>query len=314
MVKKAGLVLIGFLSLAAVIGFVVARPSGDEGLGGAGARSRAATQPGIVVSESSGDAVLGASEAAPGAVADTQSVVSELPGLPPLGQAVVKTADLSIEVSKGGFASAFDDASLVAATYGGYVESSSMTGAKSKTGSIVIRVPSSRFDEAMADLRGLGTVKRQSITGQVVTQDFVDLEARLRTWESQEAVLLKLMDEATSVESTLRIQRELQDVQFRIEQIEGQLRVLEDRTALATIRLSMVETGAPVVSEQPPSDTRPSLAEAWEKAMDGFLGVAYATVVGLGYLVPISALGLAAWFGYRRIQRRLQPQTRVPAA
>ena len=115
-------------------------------------------------------------------------------------------------------------------------------------------------------------------------------------------------------DSTLRIQRELQDVQFRIEQIKGELRVLEDRTSLSTIRLSMVETGAPIAIQNDANDTRPSLAEAWGKALDGLLGVAYATIVGLGYLVPLTALGLIAWFGYRRVSRRVQSHAPSPAA
>jgi hypothetical protein len=147
-----------------------------------------------------------------------------------------------------------------------------------------------------------------------VTQDFVDLEARLRTWEMQESVLLGLMDQATSIDATLRIQRELQDVQFRIEQIKGELRVLEDRTSLSTIHLSMVETGVPLVTADAKDSTRPSLAEAWGKALDGLLGVAYATIVGLGYLVPLTALGLIVWFGYRRVSRRVVPKVASPTA
>jgi hypothetical protein len=311
MVKKAALTLVAFLFVAALVGSMVSTRGASEKSTGSGGAPRAPSAETVGDGGASGgvaDAAIAETLGSPG------TAVSELPGLPSIGEAVVKEAEISVEVRRGTFLQAFDDASLVAAGYGGHVESSSMAGARARSGSLIVRVPSDRFDEAMSDFRALGTVTGESISGRVVTQEFVDLEARLRTWESQEAVLLDLMEQATSIEATLRIQRELQDVQFRIEQIEGQLRVLEDRTALATIRLSMVETGAPVVSEQPPSDTRPSLAEAWEKAMDGFLGVAYATVVGLGYLVPISALGLAAWFGYRRIQRRLQPQTRVPAA
>jgi len=210
-----------------------------------------------------GDAVVAEALEAPG------TAVSELPGLPPIGQAVVKDAEISVEVRRGAFTQAFDDASLVARRYGGYVESSQAAGAQARSGSLVARVPSDRFDEAMSDFRALGTVTSESVSGQVVSQEFVDLEARLRTWESQEAVLLDLMGEATSVEATLRIQRELQDVQFRIEQIKGQLRVLEDRTALATIHLSMVEVGAPVAPQERPSDTRPSLAEPGRRPWTG---------------------------------------------
>jgi hypothetical protein len=311
MMKKAALTLVAFLSVAAVLGFLVSAPSDGSDDGGALAGATGAAE--AAIGEGGADAsrdLAGTAET----LAAPDTAVSELPGLPTIGQAVVKDAEITVEVRRGTFAQAFDEASRVAKTYGGYVESSSMAGAEARSGSLVVRVPSGAFDEAMSDFRALGAVTAESVSGQVVTQEFIDLEARLRTWEAQEAVLLGLMRDATSVEATLRIQRELQDVQFRIEQIKGELRVLEDRTALATIRLSMVESGAPVATQNRPSDTRPSLAEAWEKAVDGFLGVAYATVVGLGYLVPIAALGLVAWFGYRRIARRLEPGTPNPVA
>ena len=128
--------------------------------------------------------------------------------------------------------------------------SSSTAGTRSHSGDLTIRVPAASFDDALRDLRALGTVERQSIQGQVVTSEFIDLGARLRTWEAQEAVLLGLMKQAGSIEATLRVQNELQDVQSRIEQIKGELRVLEDQTQLATIHVSMHEAGAPVVTQQ----------------------------------------------------------------
>ena len=301
MVKKAALALLAFLAAAALVGFVVVRSGGvreDEAAGEAGPAA-------VPAAEATTEEAVSA-DAAPvqPVVGDIGSAVAELPGLPTIGQPVVKTAEIRVEVSKDGFAAAFDRASLVAARYGGYVESSSMAGARARSGDLVIRVPSERFDDAMRDVRGLGKVKHEAVSGQVVTEQFVDLEARLRTWEAQEAVLLDLMGRAHSVASTLRIQRELQDVQFRIEQIKGQLRVLEDQTTLATIHVSLREPGAPVV----PLDegARPSLAEAWRKAVDGVLGVAYVTVVGLGYLVPLSLIGLAVWVAARRLIRRAE--------
>jgi len=299
--KKAALALVAFLSVAAVIGFAVTRPRGTADLSAASGAARLSEATKASSLEEQALVASGVGGAVPAPATDAS--VSEIPGLPPLGQAVVKTAEISVVVPKGDFGDAFDTASLVAGRYGGYVESSSMSGTKAKSGDLVVRVPSSRFDDAIADLRELGAVEQQSISGQVVTQDFIDLEARLRTWQTQEAVLIDLMQQASSVEATLRIQRELQDVQFRIEQIEGQLRVLEDQTALATIRVSLRESGAPIALAQEVS-TRPSLVEAWNKAVDGVLGVAYVTIVGLGYLVPVTVLALMAWLAYRRVLRR----------
>jgi hypothetical protein len=306
MVKRVSLALVAFLSLAAMIGFMVVRSGGVGDRESAGGAAAVSVPPELVAVE---EAAQVATAPGPGLmVEDLSSAVAELPGLPTIGQPVVKTADISVEIGKDGFAAAFDRASIVAARYGGYVESSSMAGARARSGDLVLRIPSERFDEAMRDIRDLGTVKQEAISGQVVSDRFIDLEARLRTWESQEAVLLDLMGQAKSVESTLRIQRELQDVQFRIEQIKGQLRVLEDQTELATIHVAMRESGAPVVAVRD-TGTRPSLAEAWEKAVDGVMGVAYVTVVGLGYLVPLALLGVLVWLAVRRLTRR----TEVPA-
>ena len=95
--------------------------------------------------------------------------------------------------------------------------------------------------------------------------------------------------------------RFVSNTQFRIEEIMGQLRLLQDQTDLATIQVSIHEPG---VAPPPKPGERPSLAEAWQEALDGFLGVCYAVVVGLGYLGPIAGLVGLAWLGYRRIATR----------
>jgi hypothetical protein len=214
----------------------------------------------------------------------------------------VKTASVSVVVEKEGFDHAFSEASTIAGRLGGFVESSSQGGTRLRSGELVIRVPSQSFDAAMTELRRLGDVESQGFSAEDVSSRFVDLEARLRTWETQETVLLGLMRQATTVQATLQVQRELQEVQFRIEQIKGSLRLLEDQTDFSTINLSLREEGAAAHVDKAVADERPSLAEAWERAINGFLGVLYATVVGLGYLIPITAIAAAAWFGFRRMR------------
>jgi len=308
--RKATVLVLGFLALSAVVGFLATS-------GGIGSSSReTAGGASMTAAPFEGGAVAGlapskgAAAGVPSAMADQSAsleggggTASLMGVLPPIGLDIVKTATISIEVKKGAFETAFSAAASIAGRYGGYVESSSTAGTKTQSGDLTIRVPSASFEQVRNDLRGLGTVQSQSISGQDVTAQFVDLGARLRTWQAQEAVLLKLMRQATSVESTLRVQNELQDVQFRIEQIKGQLRVLENQTSLATIQVSLHEAGAPIHNEQV-AVKRPSLGEAWDRALAGFLGVIYAMVVGLGYLVPVTVIALVAWFGYRRLRPR----------
>lgn len=297
--RRVAFVFIGFLALAGLLGYAVTsgRWSGDESSdavtaadGGGESTSIGGASTGAVMPETM-------DESAPDAA------VAEVAALPALGSAVIRTAQISIEVGKDGFGSAFDAATLVAGKYGGYVQSSSMAGTEVRSGDLLLRVPADRFDDAMSDLRELGTVDGQSMSGEDVSAQFVDLEARLRAWQAQEAVLLDLMSQATSIEATIRVQSELQDVQVRIEQIKGELRLLEDRTEFATIQVSLHEPGGPVAPQRVDDATRPSLGEAWERAIDGVLGVFYVVVVGLGYLVPIAAIAAIAWFAYRRVGR-----------
>jgi len=308
--RKAVLSIIGFLALAGIVGYVATWGGGlqsqESASGGAGAATHA---PEKAVGRVGSDEPL-AGVPMPGSVnvEDAGPVagggLSSVGSLPPIGPDIVKTAGISIEVKRGGFETAFNAATTVAGRYGGYIEDSSMQGIKAKSGQLTIRVPASAFDRAMNDLRGLGSVEGQSISGQDVTSQFVDLDARLRTWQAQEAVLLRLMGRASSIESTLRVQNQLQDVQFRIEQIKGQLRLLENQTSLATIDVSLREVGAVVGVRQMAARERPSLGEAWDRAVDGFLGVIFAVVVGLGYLIPLAAITFAIGFGYRRYRAR----------
>lgn len=323
--RRIVLSVIGFLALATVIGFVATSGLGGSstaGGGGAptvgravGAEPAPMASPGLgavkAAAPTDAGAVLGEAAAGAGG-ASSQGQAADLTsgplgdlGLTQIGPSIVKTADISVLVKAGGFNAAFQSATLVAQRYGGFVESSSTAGVKHRSGDLLIRVPSDRFDEAMTDLRGLGQVESQTISGQDVTSQFVDLEARLRTWESQEAALLRLMRRASSVEATLRIQQNLQDVQFRIEEIKGQLQLLQNQTDLATIHATIREPGVVVRPKiQTVSESRPSLAEAWQKALNGFLGVLYATVVGLGYLVPVAVVAFAIFLGYRRFRAR----------
>ncbi|HZP90603.1 MAG TPA: DUF4349 domain-containing protein [Actinomycetota bacterium] len=297
--RRVLVLTVGFLAAAGAVGYAVTSHSGQ---GGGGRAPMASASP----VSGSGHAPTAAGQGdltLRGAPSAASVEVSALGELPPIGPDIVKTARISIQVKKGGFQGAFDAASTIAATFGGYVQDSTMAGTRTKSGTLTIRVPSASFDEVMSDLRGIGTVQRQSISGRDVTSEFVDLQARLRTWTAQEAVLLKLMRQAASVEATLRVQNQLQDVQFRIEQIKGQLRVVQNQTSLATIQVDIREVGAPVRVE-PAGVKRPSIAEAWNRALAGFLAVIYAMVVGLGYVVPVTLAGVGVWLGYRRIRPR----------
>lgn len=224
--------------------------------------------------------------------------------LPALSQRIIKTASVSVQVRRGTFQERFQEATMVATRHGGFVSSSSTAAARQRSGELIIRVPASEFEATMGELKALGTVKGERVSGQDVTAQFVDLEARLRNWEAQEAVLLRLMQQSKTIEDSLKVQRTLQDVQLAIEEIRGQLRVLSDQTDLSTITLSMVEAG-PVAAK---ANGGLTFGRAWRQAIHAIATVLGALVVGLGYVLPIGLIAFALllmWLGYRRLRPRV---------
>jgi Domain of unknown function (DUF4349) len=224
-------------------------------------------------------------------------------GVPGIGPSIIKTADLYLRVAKDSFQRQFEQATTIAERYGGYVQTSSTSGTKRHSGDMVIRVPADKFALALADLRSLGTVLSQQVSGQDVTSRFVDLGARLQNALTQAASLRRLLNEAPNVSATLRVNAVLTDVQLRIEELRGELRLLRNRADLGTIHLSMVEPGAQQQAPSLPPVQKPKLDRAFQKAVAGFLGVISSVVVGFGYLLPILVALVVVWLIVRRVRK-----------
>jgi Domain of unknown function (DUF4349) len=227
--------------------------------------------------------------------------------VPVLQPKVVKNADLSLRVKTGTFADVFQQATLVAGRHGGYVASSQTNGSRLHSGSVVIRVPAEQFDAALADLRGLGRVESERVSGNDVTAQFVDLQARLKNWQAQEAVLLKLMDRSTSISDSVQVEQQLQDVQLNIEEITGQLRVLGDQADYSTITAVMAEV-APVAT---PPKQQSRFARAWRTAAHAFVAAMSGLVVAVVFILPFGLLALLVALIVLAIRRL---RARVPAA
>ena len=157
-------------------------------------------------------------------------------------------------------------------------------------------------------------IRPSAVTGDSgldLTAQFVDLEARLRNWEAQEKVLLRLMAGTNTIEDSLKVQRQLQDVQLQIEEIRGQLNVLKDQTDLSTMSVSMAEPG--FVPAKPKPQSR--VSRAWHDAVQGFFAVVAAVVVFLGYAVPLLVLFLLAVLMWALLWTRLiKPRLPAPRA
>jgi hypothetical protein len=284
----AGLVVLALAAPAAV--FYAGGGAGDSQNGGGGSVTPAI---GARVRDAFED-----SDGAGAAVERPSAAPRSASRLPTVGPSVIKTGDLRVRVPNGDFRQSLQEVVSIAGRYpGGFVLSTSIGGGEARFGTIVIRVPARSFERALTDLEGLGEVRSENVTGQDVTQEFIDLEARLRNARSQEAVLLRLMDKASTVTDTIRVQGELQSVQLEIERLTGQLRYLEDQTSLGTLTVSFVEAGA---APRPVG----TLQRAWKQALENTLGVVAAVIVGAGVVIPVAVLVLVALLIVRQLRPR----------
>ncbi|MEZ5099509.1 MAG: DUF4349 domain-containing protein [Thermoleophilia bacterium] len=246
----------------------------------------------------------------------------ELASLPlPGGTKVIQTASISLGVDEGRFDEAMDRARSIAAVAGGFVTSSSAQQGAEKAlvrGSLTVRVPQERYADVMRQLSGLGQVEGREEEGQDVSQQYVDLEARVRHLEAVETRLLGFLDQTTTIGEALNVQGRVNDVQLQLEQLRGQLRFLDDQTSFATITVSIGERGALPVEDGEPKDDGWGLADAWHAAASGLEKVVGGLFVAAVWLAPIAGGLGVLYLAWRLLVRRRRsgggPAAPTPAA
>jgi hypothetical protein len=222
------------------------------------------------------------------------------------GRKVVKTADLGLRSEEVRQSAA--RAQQIAATAGGTVLSSQVYRSDdSITADLVLSVPSEEFERVLDELRSLGEkVTTDSISGQDVTEEFVDLKSRERNLRATEESLLRLYDRAENVEEALSIQRELTTVRGEIELVQGRIKYLDQRSTYSQITLNI----QPVTSPPPPGptwDPGDVVERAWDASISVLQVVATAIISAVVFgwwLAPVLVGGFLWW---RRRNRGPRP-------
>ncbi|HLJ07316.1 MAG TPA: DUF4349 domain-containing protein, partial [Acidimicrobiia bacterium] len=217
---------------------------------------------------------------------------------------VIKNATLTVSLKKGGLGDGYQHAVEAAAAVGGWVQAS-QTGGDQAT--VTLQVPSDKLEAVIGQIRGLGKVTAESESGDDVTAEYVDLQARIANWQAQEAVFVGLMAKAKTISETIQIQQQLSTIQEQIEQLQGRQKYLDGHTSYSTVNLTLLEDGAaakpgPVPGPKPAAST---LARAWHRSVGAALAVLGGTLVVLGVVVPLAAVvGLPAWLLAVVLRRR----------
>ncbi|HLG18071.1 MAG TPA: DUF4349 domain-containing protein [Blastocatellia bacterium] len=222
---------------------------------------------------------------------------------------IIRNAELSLEIDSA--AEGQRKITSIAEILGGFIVSSdSRQGAgagQSKPNQVVTlvaRVPAAQFNRALEGIRNVGQrVVQEKVTGQDVTEEFIDLEARIRTKKALEAQFLEIMKQARKVSDALEVQNEIANVRTEIERLEGRRRFLQNQSSYSTITVTL-QPAAPLVTA-----TTAGFGHDIKQAFGDGVDVAASIVTGLIrliiVLVPVAVLillpmGLVIRFFVRR--------------
>jgi hypothetical protein len=217
-----------------------------------------------------------------------------------LGNRIVRTANVDLEVGKGTLDETIDRATdVVTRADGTYVGSStSLPGDGPATGQVTFRVPVDAFEAILRELKGLGTYRGEQSSTEDVTTRYIDLRGQLTAWRAQERVYLRLLGRARSIGDVIAVQNQLQQVQSNIERLQGQVNHLEDQSSFSTIVLNLSEPGAGGIAQP-----RSRLERAWATAVSGLAVMGAAALVGLVWLTPVAALAFLVLLVLRAVRR-----------
>jgi hypothetical protein len=195
-------------------------------------------------------------------------------------QMVIYQADLQLRVKK--FDQTVRSLEEKVLKYGGYITESNVSkeGNEEVSGSIKIRIPQKNFQAFLHDAeRQAAEVLHRNITGQDVTEEYVDLESRLKSKRIVEERLITFMKGAVKTEDLLKISADLASVQEDIETIQGRMKFLENQTSLSTVNITLYEKTVVI-----PAIDKDKL-NTWEKTKKQFMKSTNMLLVGLSGLV-----------------------------
>lgn len=170
----------------------------------------------------------------------------------------------AIDVRVPDVAAASVQAAGIATTLGGYVESASdQLGGAYPTAQLTLRVPSARFDQALAQIASLGEVLRRQSRGEDVTGQVADIEARVKVMRHEEEQLLQVLRATRRVGEILEVRDRLASVRAEIESLDGQRKALRNLASLSAIQVGLSQVPR-ATDVEPPKDWA---GDAWTAAL-----------------------------------------------
>jgi hypothetical protein len=205
----------------------------------------------------------------------------------PATRLIVRTGQASIEVDS--LEPAMTELRRIVQRAGGFVADASVQSGRNqlRQATLELKVPSTRFDELTEGLQPIGRLEFVNVGAEDVSEEFVDLTARVANGRRLEDRLVELLRTRTGkLQDVLSVERELARVREEIERMEGRLRYLKASAQLSTLSVSLHEP-VPIVATHGPGP----ITEAFRAAWRNFVGVLAGAIASLGFVVPVLAFG-----------------------
>jgi len=238
------------------------------------------------------------------AVGDSQSAKAASPT-----RKIVRQAELELEVAAP--SSAQTEIERLTERHGGYVVSASRdTDHESAVDirvNLVVRVPQAELTQTLAEVKRLGRgIGSERITSDDVTDEYVDLSARIVSQEKLEQQYLEILKHAETVKDALEVQKELTEVRSEIERLKGRAQLLDQETAYSTLTVHL-STAVPQIAVSRVTFGG-TLRRAWSDSLAFSADLVEGAIRCAAFLIPIlvllgapSALGI--WLSVRLARR-----------
>ncbi|MEO8665542.1 MAG: DUF4349 domain-containing protein [Ignavibacteria bacterium] len=203
-----------------------------------------------------------------------------------LNRMIIKNGTINIEIEK------FDESEkrITEEVFkvNGYItnSNSSIDASGKKQGVIQVRIPADKYDSFIQSISSVGKVMSQKISGNDVTEEFIDLEARQKTQKELEKRLLELLSEKTArLTDVVEVEEKLSDVRENIERTEGRMRFLKDQSSFSTLSVSLFEPS--LLQTSSGGGFFYEIGQAFKKGLNGFTEVLAGLVTFIVAFTPV---------------------------
>lgn len=234
--------------------------------------------------------------ATPAATLEEEGYKIEIPS----ERMLVRTASLYMESEDPG--DAVNKIIIIVESYGGYISQLNMYSKENPSANLLVKVPEKYFFQALSEIKRVGEVVSEDVNTRDVTEEYIDLEARLRNLRAEEEWLVKMMEKAKNIEELMMVERELWRIRGEIERLEAQTKNLERMVQYSSISITVAKPSEPT-SPKPPYpeiDFTPILVAALTALIYIAYGLVFLIIVG----IPLGAIAYAGYIIYRRATRR----------